>query len=242
MGQESVWLHSLLGILWPRIDKFLREAQIGMLSLVMANIFFLKFPGVWIYIWLSGCYHANHGPKKNWEKKQTNMLFEYSHPITAYYHHQPGILRKRFTSNDASTTKRCWWTIHPALEMGDKNHFIQRFSPLSLAASAVWFPGTFTLISLFGPHFLQNLPQFFLSPLLLLPRRWCKSRFYRKSISSSRRCCVAASAFPRFHPIDAEDWAVVTVIHLSRWKCSITKQCLFFGGREGHFSIWFFSC
>ena len=80
----------------------------------------------------------------------------------------------------------------------------------------VGFPGTFTLISLFGHHFLQNLPQFFLSPLLLLPRRWCKSRFYRKSISSSRRCCVAASAFPRFHPIDAEDWAVVTVIHLSR--------------------------
>lgn len=106
----------------------------------------------------------------------------------------------------------------------------------------VGFPGTFTLISLFGHHFLQNLPQFFLSPLLLLPRRWCKSRFYRKSISSSRRCCVAASAFPRFHPIDAEDWAVVTVIHLSRWKCSITKQCLFFGGREGHFWIWFFSC
>ena len=31
-----------------------------------------------------------------------------------------------------------------------------------------------------------------------LPRRWCKSRFCRKSISSFRRCCVAASAFPRF--------------------------------------------
>ena len=131
----------------------------------MANIFFKKVSrcvDLYMIKWLLSC---KSWPPKKAEKNQTNMRLEYSHPITAYYHHQPGILRKRFTNNDASTTQRCWWTIHPALEMGDKNHFIQRFSPLSLAASACWFPRNLHPHLTFRTSFLAKFaPVLFVTP------------------------------------------------------------------------------